>query len=112
MYPFFMLVQTGNVVWLAVALAIGLAFGNAPAYSAFASFAAEKFDSRTRYTGASLTYQLSSALISGSAPFVATALVAAFHSYVPVVLMVVIGMVVGVCCITALSETRGIELER
>ncbi|HEY1703286.1 MAG TPA: MFS transporter [Trebonia sp.] len=112
MYPFFMMVHTGNVVLLAAALAIGLALGHASAYSAFASFAAEKFDSRTRYTGASITYQLSSALISGPAPFIATALVAAFHSYVPVVLLVVLGAIVGVCCITALSETRGSELER
>jgi MFS transporter, MHS family, shikimate and dehydroshikimate transport protein len=111
MYPFFVMVRTGSPVWLAVALAIGLTFGHASAYSAFASFAAEKFDSRTRYTGASVVYQLSSALISGPAPFIATALVAAFHSYVPVVLLVVLGAVIAVCCITALSETKGKELE-
>jgi MFS transporter, MHS family, shikimate and dehydroshikimate transport protein len=111
LYPFFLMVQTGNPVWLSVALAIGLVFGHAPAYSAFASFAAEKFDSRTRYTGASVTYQVSSALISGPAPFVATALVAAFNSYVPVVLMVVLGAIVSVCCITALSETSNNELQ-
>jgi metabolite-proton symporter len=111
MYPFFLMVQTGSPVWLSVALAIGLAFGHASAYSAFASFAAEKFDSRTRYTGASVTYQVSSALISGPAPFIATALVAAFHSYVPVILMVVLGTVVAVCCITALSETQTSELK-
>lgn len=111
MYPFFLLVQTGSVLMLTIAITVGLVFGHAPAYAVLASFLSETFDAKSRYSGVSLAYQLSGALISGPAPLVAAALVVAYGGFGPVVIMAIIAAIVSVICVLALKETRGGSLE-
>jgi MFS transporter, MHS family, shikimate and dehydroshikimate transport protein len=75
-WPFFLLVDTGQVglIWLAIVL--GVCVGHAAMYGPQASFFAELFGAKVRYTGASLGYQLASVLGGGLAPLIATSLVA------------------------------------
>jgi hypothetical protein len=49
-------------------------------YGPQAALIAESFSPRLRYSGAGLGYQLASIVAGGPAPFIATALFAAFHS--------------------------------
>ncbi|MCI0570440.1 MAG: MHS family MFS transporter [Myxococcaceae bacterium] len=73
-FPFIWLVDTKAtaLVWLAISVGI---VGQAMMYGPQASFFAELFDTRVRYSGASLGYQLSSVFAGGLAPLIATALV-------------------------------------
>jgi hypothetical protein len=49
-------------------------------YEPQAALIAEAFTPRLRYSGASLGYQLASVIAGGSAPLIATALFASYHS--------------------------------
>lgn len=73
-FPFFWLLDTRSpaLIWLAIVLAVNL--GHDAMYGPQAAYLAELFGTRVRYTGASLSYQLSSVLAGGLAPLVATAL--------------------------------------
>jgi hypothetical protein len=50
--------------------------GHDPMYAVQAAYFSELFGTRVRYTGASLSYQLSSVFAGGLAPLIATALLA------------------------------------
>ena len=73
-YPLFWLLDTGStsLVWLA--LVVALVFAHSPMYGPQAAFLSELFDTRVRYSGASLGCQLSSVIAGGLSPFIATAL--------------------------------------
>ena len=75
--PFFLLVDTGNTALLWLGIVLGVCVGHAAMYGPQASFFAELFGAKVRYTGASLGYQLASVLGGGLAPLIATALFAA-----------------------------------
>ncbi|MCU1635897.1 MAG: transporter, partial [Cryobacterium sp.] len=71
----------------------------------------ETFDAKSRYSGVSLAYQLSGAIISGPTPLVAAALViGADGSFTPVVIMALIAAVVSVVCLIFMKETRNSSL--
>ncbi len=71
--PFFWLVQTRSepLVWLAIVLGM---VGHAALYGPQAAFFSELFGTRTRYTGASLGYQLAAPFAGGLAPLIAASL--------------------------------------
>jgi MFS transporter, MHS family, shikimate and dehydroshikimate transport protein len=75
-FPFFWLLDSKRtaLVWLAVVL--GLSLGHGAMYGPQASFFAELFGTRVRYSGASLGYQLASVFAGGLSPLIATALLA------------------------------------
>ena len=76
-FPFFWLLETRStgLIWLAFAV---VAFAMGGVYGPASSFIAELFDTRVRYSGASLGYQLSGVLSGAFAPLIATALLASF----------------------------------
>lgn len=72
-FPFFWLINTGNI--LLVGVAAFIAYGSAGiAYGPAAAYIAELFPPRMRYSGATLVYQTAAILISGGTPFLMTAL--------------------------------------
>jgi MFS family permease len=75
-FPFFWLLETrsAGLIWLAIVLAVNV--GHDPMYAVQAAYFSELFGTRVRYTGASLSYQLSSVFAGGLAPLIATALLA------------------------------------
>jgi metabolite-proton symporter len=105
MYPFFLLISSGHPVLLRVGLAAALALGHAPVYAVTATFFAESFGARTRYSGISLGYQLAGAISSGPTPFLAAALVAVYGGFVPIVIMMLAGSVIAALCFMSLPET-------
>jgi len=75
-FPFFWLIDTGNVSLIFLALLVG-AIGQSLTYGPLAAYLGELFEPRIRYSGMSLAYQLAAILISGGTPFIMTALFAA-----------------------------------
>lgn len=74
-FPFFWMIETGNVPLIWLAIVIGLV-GHAAMYGPQAAFFSEMFGTNVRYSGASIGYQLASPFAGGLAPMIATALLA------------------------------------
>ncbi|HZE98277.1 MAG TPA: MFS transporter [Planctomycetota bacterium] len=70
-FPFFWMVDLRSVPMLWTALILALAVAHAAMYGPQAAFFSELFGANVRYSGASLGYQLSSALAGGLAPLMA-----------------------------------------
>ncbi|MCD2441471.1 MHS family MFS transporter [Agromyces sp. SYSU K20354] len=72
-FPMFMLINTGAVVMVIVAVAISLLFSHDPIFAVEASWFSELFDRNVRSSGISLGYNGAS-IVAGLLPFLATAL--------------------------------------
>jgi metabolite-proton symporter len=75
-FPLFSLVNSGSTALLFTAYIIGNPLLQASMYGPMAAFVSEMFGTRARYTGASLGYQLASTLGAGTAPLIASSLLA------------------------------------
>jgi MFS family permease len=97
-FPSVWLIDTGNIVLVTIAVALGLAFIGV-AYGPLATIYAELFDVRLRYSGAGLTYMLTGILGSGLAAILAPTFLAwSGHSWSIAVYMV--GMaIIGLACV-------------
>lgn len=75
-FPYFWLlnIENGPIVLLAMVLLLAIFQG--ALYAPQAAFIPELFDTRVRYTGASLAYNFPTMIFGGTAPFIATALFA------------------------------------
>jgi metabolite-proton symporter len=74
-WPFFQMIDTGSPVMLALALSVMLGVGHPACYGTLASYYAELFPSRVRYSGISIGYQSASIILGGFMPLIASALV-------------------------------------
>ncbi|PPQ37308.1 MFS transporter [Rhodopila globiformis] len=101
-FLYYALLDTGNpvVIFLMVALSL---LPVMTLYGPEAALIAEAFSPRLRYSGASLGYQLASIIAGGPAPFIATWLVARYHSSLPVAIYIMITAIIGLIA-TALLE--------
>ena len=89
-FPYFWLLQTRSFSMLILATVIGLGVIWAPTTAVLGTMFSEIFKSNVRYTGITLGYQIGAALAGGTAPLVATFLLAKFdHSYVPIALYII-----------------------
>jgi len=82
-FPYWALLDTKTpaLVFLAIVLALPI---HDMQYGPQATFIAESFTGRLRYSGASLGYQLASITAGGPAPLIAVALLAAYKSSLPI----------------------------
>jgi metabolite-proton symporter len=103
--PACLLIDARQIGLLTIGLVIGI-FGAAVAFGPQATFFAELFGTRVRYTGASLGFQLGSVLAGGLAPVIAASLAAAWGSLAPVAWFLVSLGVITLACVRALHETR------
>src|SRR5262249_35604507 len=109
-FPFFWLVETSKASLMTLAVVVALVAGHSPMYGPQASFFSELFGTRVRYSGASLGYQLASALAGGLSPLIATALLQRTGVSWPISLFVV-----GLAAVTTISvflatETAHVEI--
>ena len=97
-FPYFWLMDTGvpALIWLSISLSLFV--GHAAMYAPQASFLAELFGTRVRYSGASIGYQLAPIVGGGIAPLIAVALLARTGSYWPIAVYMI-----GMACITIVS---------
>jgi MFS family permease len=91
-FVFFALAGTGSVALLVLCVVVGLAL-HAFMYGPQAAFITEQFSPRLRYTGSSLAYTFAGIFGGAIAPLAFTALLAAFGSWVPVAVYVLVACV-------------------
>ncbi|HXP74263.1 MAG TPA: MFS transporter [Stellaceae bacterium] len=89
-FPMFWAFETHDATIVYIALTIGLVLGQRPVYAVQPKFYHQLFPTRLRYSGIAWSREIVQALVAGTLPFIATALVASFgNSYVPVALLMV-----------------------
>lgn len=76
-FPMFMLFTTESSILVALGLILGLAIVQGATIGVSAALLAELFPTRMRWSGIALSREIPAALVGGTAPLVATALVAA-----------------------------------
>lgn len=76
-YPMFMLVQTGRPAMIVAGILVVLVF-MAALYAAMAGFVSGAFETRVRYSGISLSYQLCGAVAGGLTPLAGSLIVHRF----------------------------------
>jgi MFS family permease len=104
--PYYWLLGTLQPVAVVTAVVLSLALGHAMLYSVQGSLIPELFDTRLRYTGASIGYQLAAPIAGGSAPLIAAWLVHSFPGQ-PWLLVVYIAVIciLSLVCVHFLAET-------
>jgi MFS family permease len=108
-FAFFPLMNTRSTTLIVIAVVTGLIF-QAAMYGVQAAWICELFDTKHRYSGASIGYQLSGVVGGSLAPIIALSLLATFDSTVPVQLYIVLGCVIVMLTALATRETRGINI--
>jgi len=87
-FPMFWAFESRDVAIVYVALTAGLVLGQRPVYAVQPKFYHQLFPTRLRYSGIAWSREIVQALVAGTLPFIATALVAAYgNSYFPVALL-------------------------
>lgn len=74
--PSFLLINTGQTIWIWISMVIALGVLYPAIYAPLAAFWSELFDTRFRYTGIGCVYQFSGVFASGLTPVIAASLVA------------------------------------
>jgi len=70
-FPYFLLLNSGSAVLFTLGVVLSLALFHAWVYGPQAALIAERFGTRSRYSGASLGYQLAAPFAGGLAPIIA-----------------------------------------
>jgi metabolite-proton symporter len=109
-FVFFAMLDTRSFPVIVLATTIGLVLHGAM-YGPQAAFVAELFPTRVRYTGASISSQLSSIVAGAVAPLIAVALLDAWGSTLAVSLYVVAMCVITTVALLLSRETKGTSLE-
>jgi len=102
-FPLFWMVNTGNavVIWLALTIAVA---SLGAMYGPMGAFFSELFDTKVRYSGASLGYQLASVFAGGLAPFIGVALLSRY-GYTAVALYMIVMALVTIVAVYLATET-------
>ena len=80
-------------------------------YGPQAAMIAELFPTRTRYSGASIAYQLTAIFAGSLAPIIAVWLVGIYHSALPVAIYVATACLISGISALLARETKGVELD-
>jgi len=107
--PFFLLINTGEPVWVLLAFILGNSVCHAAMIGPMPAYFTELFKPEVRYTGVALGHGLSSVIAGGLSPLIATALLASFQSFVPVALYL---MALGLISLLAIVWSRGMTQEQ
>ncbi|WP_299541511.1 MFS transporter [uncultured Streptomyces sp.] len=110
-FAFFALVDSESFAVITLAVTVGLLFHGAM-YGPQAAFISEMFDTRVRYSGASMGSQLASILAGALAPIIAVELLRNYDSGTPVALYLCAATVVTTLTVIVIRETRGRDLAR
>ncbi len=105
-FPMFWAFESRDILIVYAALTVGLVLGQRPVYAVQPKFYHQLFPTRLRYSGIAWSREIVQALVAGTLPFIATALVAAYgNSYVPVaILMMFLAAVTLVALLAAPSQ--------
>lgn len=104
-FPFFWLIETSSPFLLVVSMVLALSVGHAAMYAPQASFVAELFGTRVRYSGLSLGYQLASVIAGGLSPFIAMSLLSHTGRSSPIALYIILMAAVTTISVYLAAET-------
>ncbi|MEU6166054.1 MFS transporter [Streptomyces tanashiensis] len=110
-FAFFGLVDSKSFPVIALAVTAGLLLHGAM-YGPQAAFISEMFDTKVRYSGASMGSQLASIVAGALAPIIAVELLKDYDSSTPVSLYLCVAAVITTITVAVTRETRGRDLER
>ncbi|MBF4570739.1 MHS family MFS transporter [Plantibacter sp. VKM Ac-2880] len=110
-FPMFLLFQTESSVLVGIALILGLAIVQGATIGVSAAMLAELFPTSMRWSGIAISREIPVAIVGGTAPLVATALVAASGGapWLVAIYLIVLS-VIGLIGIIALPETLHREI--
>ncbi|MGW0906886.1 MFS transporter [Streptomyces sp. NPDC002853] len=108
-FAFFALVDSESFAVITLAVTVGLLLHGAM-YGPQAAFISEMFDTKVRYSGASMGSQLASIIGGALAPIIAVELLKDFDSATPVALYVCVTVVITTLTVLVAKETRGRSL--
>jgi metabolite-proton symporter len=108
-FVFFALLDTGSFVLIVVAAVIALLL-HAAMYGPQASFIAEMFPTRLRYSGASMGYQLAGIVGGALAPIISVALLRSYGSSLAISLYVLAMLGITTLCVFIAPETSRTDL--
>lgn len=108
-FAFFALVDSKSFTVITLAVTVGLLLHGAM-YGPQAAFISEMFDTKVRYSGASMGSQLASIIGGALAPIIAVELLKDFDSATPVALYVCVTVVITTLTVLVAKETRGRSL--
>jgi metabolite-proton symporter len=104
----FPMYDTGDTWTIFGALVMGLV-AQGLMYGPQAAYFSEMFPTRMRYTGISISAQVTSIFAGAAAPIIAGSLLAAYSASMPITVYLLIVMTVTACALVAARETRGID---
>jgi MHS family shikimate/dehydroshikimate transporter-like MFS transporter len=104
-FPFFWLIETSVPILLVVSMVLALSIGHGAMYAPQASFVAELFGTRVRYSGLSIGYQLASVIAGGLSPFIAMSLLRQTGSSSPIALYVILMSAITTISVYLAAET-------
>ncbi|MCX5015539.1 MHS family MFS transporter [Streptomyces sp. NBC_00555] len=110
-FAFFAMLDSKSFPVIAAAVTIGLLFHGAM-YGPQAAFISEMFDTKVRYSGASMGSQLASIIGGALAPIIAVALLDDYDSSLPISIYLAAAALVTSVTVLAARETRGRNLAR
>ena len=105
-FPMF---NTKDPVIIILAICLGLVI-HSFMYAPQPAIMSEMFPTRMHYSGVSLGYQVTSIVAGSLAPIIATALLSAYGSYIPVAVYIAIAAAITLIAVISLRETKGISL--
>lgn len=111
-FPFFWLLDTGNPLAIVLAMVIAISVVHALTGSTMAIFLPELFETRLRYSGSAISYQVGSAVWSGPVPFVSAALFAWAQAAWPLAVYIVLGGLLTFVAVIAARESYQDEIEQ
>lgn len=109
--PLFLLVETGNPLWLAVGL-LGMTLGIGLTYGPISAAFTEIFPAKVRYSGAGITYAIGSILGGAFAPMIATALYAEFDTNMSVAVYLGALSLIGLIAASIMQDRTGQSLDK
>lgn len=105
--PYFKLLDTHTTWGITVATLIGFGILWAPVTAVLGTLSSEIFATRVRYTGITLGYQLGAALAGGTAPLIATWLLAEYEgNWQPVAVYMVVTVAISLVAILSIGKRR------
>ena len=105
--PWFMLLNTGTTWGIVIATVIAFGVLWAPVTAVLGTLCSEIFSANVRYTGITLGYQLGAALAGGTAPLIATGLLAKYDGdWVPVAWYLAVTVTISLIAIFCASRVK------
>jgi len=108
--PMFYLIQIGSPPLTRLAIIV-LTATEGLGFSSFSSFLSEQFDTKYRFSGSGLSYQLATPVAGGLGPIIASSLLVVYglSSGIYVGVEVLIYTLIGILCLIPTVETKGRE---